>query len=250
MTKLNWDIVDRDYYAGVDRAVLYLPDQAGVSWNGIVSIDEAASEILKSASYIDGKRYVLNQTTEEFDFKISAYTYPDEFDICCGFDEVYGNQPPVPFGMCYRTQNSTGHLLHLVYNAIAKPANVNRQTLNKTNAGALFGWDVSTTPKETARSAPSSHLVIDLTDIDPTVEADVLDILYGTPSTNPRLPELDELVDIFVAQAALVIVDNGDGTWTATGPPEVIQIIDSKTFELNSPGVASIAYKTYKVTSY
>jgi hypothetical protein len=42
VTKLVWDTVgDRRYETGVDRGVLYLPDNTVVVWNGLVSLTES-----------------------------------------------------------------------------------------------------------------------------------------------------------------------------------------------------------------
>lgn len=250
MATLSWNPDERPYYTGVDQAVLYLSGQPGVSWSGVVSINEESGDVFQAANYIDGRRYNITQSAEDFDFKISAYTYPPEFDACCGYDEIYDNQPQLPFGLSYRTQSGSGYLLHLVYNATAKESNTTRNTLNNRTSAMLFNWDVSTKPKVHTLTAPSSHVIIDLTNIHPTVRDSVLDIVYGTASTDPRLPALTELVDLFISYAALVVVDNGDGTWTATGPPEAIQIIDSDTFDINWPSLVYLNSETFKLTDY
>lgn len=250
MARLNWDTTDRPYYSGVDRGVLYVPGKPAVVWNGIVSINEEAASIIKDSHYLDGQRYVITQTNEDFDFKISAFTYPEEFDECCGYDDIYGNQPPKPFGLCYRTNYGTGNQLHLVYNAMAKESNMVRKTLSDKAEAQLFTWAVSTRTNDSTTTAPSSHLIIDLTDINATVKTNVQDILYGTSSTSARLPLLPELIDLFLPYAQLVVTDNGDGTWTATGPPEAIQTIDSSTFQIDWPSALYLDPVTFKLSNF
>ena len=42
MSRLTWaDPGERFFEIGVDRGVLYVGDDAGVAWNGLISVDES-----------------------------------------------------------------------------------------------------------------------------------------------------------------------------------------------------------------
>ncbi len=75
------------------------------------------------------------------------------------------------------------------------------------------------------------------------------DLLYGSASTAPRLPDPQEILDLFEEGAILKIIDHGDGTWTAIGPDDVVYMTDPDTFEINWPSVVYLDEDTYQVSS-
>lgn len=251
MAILTWDPITRPYFAGVDKGVLYLNGSSGVAWNGLVSVIENSDDPIDTIRYRDGIRYVLPQGLEELSLKISAYTYPDAFADYSGY---FDGQPRKRFGMCYRTGDSKTGQLHLIYNAVASPSELEATSKTLTTDPNLFEWDVSTRSSTYSTTAPTSHVVIDLALVYPEVLAVVEPILYGTVSTNPRLPLLTELKSIFDSNAYFRVVDNADGTWTATwygpGPDPVISYTDATTFSITTPGAAFIDSNSYTLTNY
>lgn len=254
MSKLSWSELDsRVYETGVDRGVFYPQKSPGVSWNGIVSIEETPSDAEIKVVYWDGLPYRKPSSSGSFSAILSAYTYPLEFEEHnedqSGF---HIRQRLKSFGLSYRTttigQNgNVGYKIHLVYNALAAPSSeVYESSLDDT---ASFKWELETTPILVDGIKPASHFVVDSTLAYPWAVAELEDILYGTVATEPRLPTIDELIVLFENSSILKITDHGDGTWTAEGPDNVVKIINDTTFEINSPSVVPIDSVTYEISS-
>lgn len=250
MVALTWDPSVRPYYDGVDRGVLYLPSTNGVAWQGLVSIVEKSSDNIDSDYFIDGVRFAITQSLEPFDFTMTAYSYPEEFELCVGQDGIYDNQPSSRFGMSYRTGDAETGQIHLVYNAKAKASDKTYGTISNQTDPLLFVWDVSTVPKHYDLVAPTSHIVIELGEIYDSVKEVLFPILYGSAVTNPRLPDFSELYDLFRDNAALVVIDNGDGTWSATGNDDIVQMLDPTTFQITWSSAVYISEDTYNISSY
>jgi hypothetical protein len=212
MTALAWDQVgERLYETGVDRGVLFLPDNTGDyneghAWNGLVTVAEAPSGAGTTALFADNIKYLSLVAAEEFGATIDAYTYPDEFGQCDGTAEpepgVYlGQQGRRSFGLAYRTRigndldgNDHGYKIHLVYGALAAPSAKSYGTINDTPAAITFSWTITTTPVAVAGHKPTATLVIDSTKVDAGLLAALEDILYGTATDDPRLPLPDEVL--------------------------------------------------------
>jgi len=94
-----------------------------------------------------------------------------------------------------------------------------------------------------------SHFVIDTSVAYPAAVADLETILYGTETSDARLPDPFELFDFFESHSILLIVDHGDGTWTATGPDDVITMLDPTTFQISWPSAVYVDDVSYTLTS-
>src|SRR4029079_11749224 len=80
MTALAWDeIGERIYQTGIDRGVLYLNDGTAVPWNGLTSVEEDSTSEVKPY-YLEGVKFLENFVPGDFEGKIKALTYPEEFD--------------------------------------------------------------------------------------------------------------------------------------------------------------------------
>ena len=70
MAKIEWDAVgERLYETGVDRGVLYIPDETGVydtgvAWNGLVTVNETPTGAEESPQYADNIKYVSLYSAE------------------------------------------------------------------------------------------------------------------------------------------------------------------------------------------
>lgn len=222
MTRLVWDASgSRRYEIGVDRGVLYVGAQPGVPWNGLISVEEKPSGGTPAPYYLDGVRYLNDTSVEEFAATLSAYTYPDEFDVCDGASLVNTglfamHQPRVPFSLAYRTLsgndvsgNSLGYKLHFVYNVTASPTQRGNSTIKDSSDPLAFSWDLACTPPSFAGFAPTAHVVLESRLADAGALADIEDILYGTATTSPRIPTLTELNTIVGYHNHLItLVDN------------------------------------------
>lgn len=252
MAILEWaDASLRGYLAGVERGVLYRNGLPGIPWNGLVSIKEENSGGEAGTNHIDGQKYQSSAKREDFAATVTAITYPEAFgDILENFQTQVMQQP---FGMCYRTrsaESAEGYELHLVYNCYAEPTNRDYVTVNAQTDLATFSWSITTLPEIFPYLNASSHIIVkSLTAKSAVVEA-IEDILYGTRWTPPSLPTIPELVGIFEANATLTITDNGDGTWTAEGPDEIVHMISSDVFEISWNSAIYLNADTYIVSTY
>jgi hypothetical protein len=226
MTQLAWDQVgERLYETGVDRGVLYIPDESGAyaegfAWNGLTTVTESPSGAESNPQYADNIKYLNLLSAEEFGATIEAFTYPDEFGRCDGTAEptpgiAIGQQSRRQFGLAYRTQvgndldgTDHGYKLHLIYGALAAPSEKAYATINDSPEAITFSWEVTTQPVQVANLKPTAQLVVDSTKVDADDLSDLEDILYGTADDDARLPLPDEVVAAFTT--GIVEVDLAD----------------------------------------
>ena len=263
MTALEWDkIGERLYEAGVDRGVLYLPDSSGAyneahSWNGLTSVEEAPNQSSNSY-YQDGVKYLENVVIGDYAGTLKAFTYPDAFDAVQGIGSGSGgmyvhNQKPKLFGLSYRTRIGNdlegidhGYRIHLLYNLIATPSNAAYSSVSNSPSPLEFQWNLSGTPGSVTGWKPTAHLSIKSTDLDPGYLAFVEEVLYGNEVNDPRLPSLNEMFDLVANR--LTIVDNGDGSWTASGSPQAVDILGNGAFILNGASSTDLGDGEYEIT--
>jgi hypothetical protein len=260
--KITWDDVGiRFYESGVDRGVLYVGANPGVSWSGLVSVSESVSGGEAKPFFFEGIKYLNYSSPEDFEATIEAFTYPDEFAECDGTQVPLGglsitNQRRRSFGFSYRTQigNDTngsehGYKIHLVYNALAEPSARDNRSIGESADPNNFSWKITTRPVIVENFRRTSHIIIDSRFSAPEALAVVESIIYGSDEEAARLPTTAEVFEIFTENATFVVTDNGDGTWTATGPDYLIQMIDAVTFQIESPTAIVIDEDTYTLSS-
>jgi hypothetical protein len=95
----------------------------------------------------------------------------------------------------------------------------------------------------------TAHVIIDSATTDVVVLKAIEDTLYGGELTQPRLPSLSELTDMYDELFDLVVVDNGDGTYTATGPGSVIQVLNDEIWQITSPNAVNVDDTVFTLTS-
>lgn len=233
------------FEAGVDRGVLYVGDNAGVPWNGLIRVTETPIGGEARPFYIDGIMYTIESYQEQFSATIEAYSYPKEFGPCEGaplteHGFVLYQQEKSEFGLTYRTligsdTNELGkdYKLHLVYNALAEPTDAGYYTIGKTAEPATFMWTIYTTPQTlNSNFKPMSHVTIDSTEIDPDILVSIENFLYGTADREPRLPTIAELMGLFNPE--IEVIDNGDGTWEVTGSDLIVSNVPPDKFEITA----------------
>lgn len=210
MAQLEWhEIGERVFEAGIDHGVLYLDDEPGVPWNGLVSVSESPFSGELVSYYLDGINYLLKHNKEEFQATIEAYTYPEEFNPCIGIGSIGNglfatNQSKQSFGLSYRTKVGNdvdgidhGYKIHLIYNVMAAPTTRDNATLTDTIDPNNFSWKILAKPSNFVGASPTPHFIIDSREIDEDVLSEINDILYGSETTDPRLPSTTELMFIF-----------------------------------------------------
>lgn len=262
MTALVWDRpAEKIYQTGISRGVLYLHDGRSVVWNGLVGMEETTDSDLKSF-YLDGIKYLENLSPGDFSGKLKAWTYPDEFDALVGIVEVspgleYYEQPPQSFNLSYQTRIANevdpdlGYKIHLLYNVVANPDAFNFETHKKDSLTPTeFSWTLTGTPPIIGGYRPTVHITIDSTRTPVYVLQALEDILYGTAEQDPRIPLPDEIKTLFGALGVLIIVDNGDGTWTAIDVAGDYITMDSSTsFTIDNADVVYLDATTYEIST-
>ena len=254
MARLQWDSLGSHMFeAGVDRGVFYPNVGPGLPWNGLVNVKEDPDGSVLSKIFVDGVPFRTQKTKEGFAAVLQAYTSPREFD---DYDGTGTQQRLRPFGLSYRTMIGNdisaeyGYKIHIVYNAIAMPSHVDNSTTAQGSLNATpFSWGISTTARPIPGAKPAAHLIIDSSIARPGAIQAVEDVLYGSVDGDSRLPEPEELMDLFDQNSIFVVIDHGDGTWTAIGPDDmvrqfgyVIEMISSSAFYLDDD--------SFQVSSY
>lgn len=212
MAKLAWGTAgERIFETGLDRGVLYVPGLDGQAWNGLTSVTEQSAGGEVEPFYVDGVKYLNFATTEEFEATIEAFSRPSALRQCEGVNH-FGNglyvtqQRKQSFGMTYRTLlgndldgSDHAYKLHLVYNATIAIPDKAFTTMGSTIDPTTFSWPIVTRAEYfEGMSRMVSHLVFDSRGMIESLRNDLEDILYGTDTTEPRLPTFQELHDMFV----------------------------------------------------
>lgn len=218
MAKLVWDQAgEKLYETGTDHGVVYPQDDNGTypqgyAWNGLTAVTESPSGAEPTDLYADNIKYLSIRSAEEFGATIEAYTYPDEFAILDGsaqpVDGVFiGQQTRKAFGFSYRTRlgndikfEDYGYKIHLVYGCTVSPSEKAYQTINDSPEAITFSWEMTTTPVAVTGYKPTSVVTVDSSKFTSVAQKTNLtaleDVLYGTVSSEARLPLPDEVFSI------------------------------------------------------
>lgn len=250
MTRLNWN--DRSYESGVEKGVLYPSDGFGIAWDGLVSVTETSSGGNEIVRFFDGQKYRSQIILGQYSASIECISYPEIMDKYENLTNGLSANSRVRdkyFNLSYRTDTSNGYKIHLVYNVTARLSTKNYETLNRSANPLTFNWDLTTKPVHVPSANDSSHFIIDSSIVHAWTLAEIEDLLYGTPDTEPRFPTIDELIDIFQEGSILRITDHGDGSWTADGPDEAIVMLEPQKFQITWPSAKYISSDTYTIHS-
>lgn len=215
MTAITWDTAGSHvYHTGVSKGVLYVFDNStnaykdGVPWNGLKTVTESPSGAEATSIYADNIKYLTLTSAEEFKVTVEAYTYPDEFAECDGTAQLnkgvlVGQQNRSRFALCYSTilGNDTkgdqyGELIHIVYGAVASPSEKAYATVSDSPDAIAFSWECNTTPVPVPNKKPTSLITLDTTKIDAGKLKSVLDKLYGSATTQPKLLMPNEIAEL------------------------------------------------------
>jgi hypothetical protein len=208
--RLTWDNAgSRFYEIGIDRGVLYVGNQPGVSWSGLTAVTETVSGGAAKPYYLDGVKYLNLATGEEFQATLDAFTYPDEFGPCDGIVSAQNGlfataQKRTPFNLTYRTgigNDVTGstyaYKIHVVYNALATPSQRAYKTMSDSPTLDTMSWSISTAAVPNLGYKPTAHFVIDSRSTLPFRLSTIEDILYGNTVATASLPTPQALVNLF-----------------------------------------------------
>lgn len=243
MAKLLWSNESTKILEfGISRCVVYPAHFQSYIWAGLTSVDETPEGDSESY-YLNGEKRFDSITSENFLAKIEAFTYPDILD----------NEKAILLGFTYRTELSNGkYRLHLVYNPKFIISDHQYSSIDDAIEPTSFIWDLVTKPVNIYGYAPTSHLFLESNrDYSSGIKM-VEDILYGTDVSDPYWPDANIILDIINNSGqndTLLIIDHGNGMWSAVGPDNMVRFIDDTTFEIDSPTVEFINDQTYRVSS-
>jgi hypothetical protein len=210
MSRLVWNLGDKKYEQGLDHGVLYVDGGSGVSWNGLISIEETVVGRERTSLYFEGTKYMDYVTSSNYQATVQAFSAPREFGECVGDKSIFPGfvltrQPRLPFNFSYRTQlGEDGYKIHLVYNALATPTSRGYLTVSNSPSPTVLSWKIDAVPLVNATHKGSAHYIVDSTKTDPILLANLEDRLYGTLTTEPSMPSFEELMDIVDVSISLI----------------------------------------------
>lgn len=211
MAKLTWDAVGSRYYeTGIDHGVLYVDGQAGVSWNGLTSVKVTSTGGSADPQYIDGMKFASGSTNGDTKASLTALTVPEEFGACDGVGKLLyrglfsTQQARKQFALSYQTligndilSSGAGYKIHLLYNVTAAPTDRSYGTIGDSASPLAYSYDLTAIPKQFSGRRATAYLEISSLRFANSQMTDLMDILYGTASTDARMPTASELTTIF-----------------------------------------------------
>lgn len=261
MTRLTWlDLKDRGFETGLDRGVLYPKVGPAVPWTGLTGVNEVGAESAV-AYYMDGRPFLWFPKPKEFSAEIKAYMYPDEFSQYAGLveatDGMYlDSQQADSFGLSYRTLvgNASGdaeanYKIHLVYNAVVTPSSIGYATLSNSITATEFSWQIQAVPVVVEGYRPTAHIIIDTRHMDEERKAEIETLLYGDSTTDASLPDPQVIFDMLSFGEAIIITDNGDGTWKAEASYKNLYMIGDGIFQIDNVDATFHGDGTYDISS-
>lgn len=215
--RISWDELGTHFFKqGTDRGVLYTYSGGdyidGVAWNGLSEVSLKREGRDKTVLYSGDVRAAILFTGEENAGSIKAYTYPPELDRCLGGVELLPGmsayqQEYQPFGFSYRTYigsdtdgTSHGYTINLVYGAHISSMDDNDSTVDDSSDISPLTLDFECLPVDTDDYLPLSVIKVNSTKFSSESLSELEDILYGTADTAPRLPSVEELIELFTPE--------------------------------------------------
>lgn len=92
--------------------------------------------------------------------------------------------------------DALGYKIHVVYNALAHPADRNYQSRSENNNPLTLSWDIDAVAALASGINPTAHIVIDSRKYAAEIVAQIEDILYGDSDNEARLPMPSEIQTI------------------------------------------------------
>ncbi len=259
--RLMWNQpADRLFEAGLDRGVLYPRDSHAVAWNGLTGVDENGAESA-AAYYIDGRPFLHLPQPKEFTATIKAYTYPDEFAAIMGITEAtdgmyLDSQQGDAFDLSYRTLignavegKDYAYKIHLIYNATVTPQTIGYQSVGSDINPIEFAWDIQAVPVSVEGYRATAHIMIDTRHMDSERLGEIEDLLYGSSTGDAYMPSPQDIFDILSFGDTITILDNGDGTWTASASYQNLYMIDGNIFEIDNINAVDNGDGTYTMST-
>ena len=217
MTRIAWsEIGNRLFEAGVDRGVLYVGDDPGVAWTGLIGVQENSSGGEPKPRFVDGVKVSNHASLEQFEGTIEAFAYPLPFEACDGTAILQNglrakHQRRRSFGMTYRTKIGNdlqgleyAYKIHILYNLRAEPSERGFETLGEDVEPMVFSWDVTARPEIVLGLVPTAYFEIDSRTVPSELLEIIENILYGDSTQDSSLPSAGELFFLFDSYNDLV----------------------------------------------
>lgn len=221
-----------DYFIGVDRGMIYPKDSVGIAWHGLIDVEEKPKRTGMRVRYVDGQKIYQKAPPGEFSGSVQAFTYPEE---------IFSGE----VGFSYTNWRAENLQIHLVYNARFSPGGISYRSFESEP----FTLSFETRNINIPRMEFSSHLIVETSDAYSWVVEKLQDIIYGSNETQPRLPDPQELWDLFEENSIVRVIDHGDGSFTVMGPDKAVKFLEPTVFEINWPSVVYLNADTYEVSS-
>lgn len=211
----DWSSDIKKYETGLSHGVLYPQNGSGVAWPGLMSVADSHEGGDFEPLYLDGIKYLDLQSNSTYKTSITTFSMPDEFGPCNG-EKILDNgiiitrQARERFGFSYRTEvgDGLGYQIHLVYNAIATPANRSYSTVNGSPSPSNSSWQIDAIPIDGPAPKPTAHYILDSIKVGEHPMAMVESLLYGTEERSPYLPDIHELVTLVSSWSPKIIQKN------------------------------------------
>ena len=247
MSKLEWNRPqDQTFETGVDRGVIYVEGGSAVAWSGLSSVQDGGESTLKEF-YIDGIKYLAVISPRDWKGSLVAYTYPEAFGAMLGIEELADglyadSQAPGRFGLSYRTMvtapavdKKQHYKIHLIYKVMASLGPTDYTTLSAAAADpSSFEFELAAVPIKIPGFRPTAHIILDTRKMDAPTLSTLEAMLYGDANRSPTMPTIDELIDLLKFGDDVTVVDNGDGTWTASGSNKNVYMTDATHFGIDN----------------
>lgn len=216
MSAIKWGTTRPIFDMGVECGVLY--DSEGYHpWNGLVAVQENGPDAAEVDLYFEGSAARIRQRrSDNFSGVVEAYTYPDTLEV---FDDEMKPRAQKSYDFTYRTDTE----IHLVYRARFDVSAKMQSTLAGVTPAQTFKWDISTQSVPIPGARPTSKLTIDIVELEEIAQY-FEDVLYGTESTNPRMPTPQELVQVYEDATSFRVSVLGNGTWEAVGNDDQVYL--------------------------
>lgn len=243
MARLNWSTADRSSSYGVSGGVVYFRDRSALPWNGLISCKEIPGDEESDPAYLDGQRLAhMSDRSEDFSLAIEAFTYPDE---------VLTHQPSA---ISYRTKLGDKTEIHVVYNPIFVFDDKPYMSLGADVDPVVFSMTLFTMPIEIPGMAPSSHVIFQLDNVSVGWFVEMIEgHLYGTAAADPVIPDISDLISWFsevANHAHLLIIDHGNGTFSAVGPDAAVYAVNGTEYEIDATSIVVVDAGSYTISSY
>ena len=162
---------------------------------------------------------------------LGVITYPDEFLLYSGFDDVDGgliadNQPSRLFNLSYRTNIGNdldgpdhGYKIHIHYGLLAIPTDVAHSTETNVAVPQTFQWNLSGSLQEVYPGyRPFGHIILDSRFTESSLLESIETLLYGDTNEDSALPSIQDLAMLIMdPEVEYLTTEDGDTLTTEDG---------------------------------